>query len=180
MSTQMQVTVPAGVMPGMPFQMNTTSGPMQVTCPDGVQGGGQMIVNVPQAQSAQPAMCQPIQGAVVVAAQPAQAPVQQQMSRGKMDGQMHMVRDGCYCGVCYAGYVRISSDRNTLSWGPCCSCILLCCPCPIGTKTAIAPGSSEYYSRESNETFWFESPSKMRKFHPSFDSSQGLPMYRCC
>ena len=46
---QMQVTVPAGVGPGMAFQVNTPAGPMQVTCPPGATAGGQMLVNVPAA-----------------------------------------------------------------------------------------------------------------------------------
>lgn len=43
----MQVTVPEGVGPGMPFAVNTPSGQMQVTCPPGVSAGGAIIVNVP-------------------------------------------------------------------------------------------------------------------------------------
>ena len=46
---QMQVTVPKGIGPGMPFQVNTPTGPMQVVCPDGAFAGGQMMVNVPMA-----------------------------------------------------------------------------------------------------------------------------------
>ena len=44
---QMQVTVPKGISPGMPFMVNTPTGQMQVTCPPGVSAGGQMLVNVP-------------------------------------------------------------------------------------------------------------------------------------
>ena len=46
---QMKVTVPAGVEPGVQFQMNTPAGPMMVTCPAGVSAGGEMMVNVPLA-----------------------------------------------------------------------------------------------------------------------------------
>jgi len=44
---QMQVTVPAGVAPGMTFQVSTPSGLMMVTCPAGVGAGSVIIVNVP-------------------------------------------------------------------------------------------------------------------------------------
>lgn len=50
--SQMQVTVPAGVGPGMPFLIDTPYGQMQVTCPQGVTAGGQMLVHVPAAQLA--------------------------------------------------------------------------------------------------------------------------------
>ena len=36
---QMQVTVPAGVGPGMPFQVNTPAGPMNVAIPEGKAEG---------------------------------------------------------------------------------------------------------------------------------------------
>ena len=48
----MQVTVPPGAIPGMPFAVNTPAGQMQVTCPEGVSPGCQMIVNVPAAPTA--------------------------------------------------------------------------------------------------------------------------------
>ena len=41
---QMQVTVPAGVGPGMAFRSTRPEG-MQVVCPEGVSAGGQMLVN---------------------------------------------------------------------------------------------------------------------------------------
>ena len=64
---QMQVVVPAGVVPGMPFQVNTPSGPMQVVCPEGATAGSSMIVNVP----AMPvATAQPIASAAVMTAEP--------------------------------------------------------------------------------------------------------------
>ena len=46
--SQMQVMIPAGVSPGMPFQVNTAAGPMQFVCPQNAQGGMQMMVNVPE------------------------------------------------------------------------------------------------------------------------------------
>ena len=45
-TTQMQVTVPEGVGPGMPFIVETPIGHMQVICPSGVAAGGQIIIAV--------------------------------------------------------------------------------------------------------------------------------------
>ena len=42
--SQMQVTVPAGIGPGMPFLVNMPGAQMQVTCPEGVSAGGQMNI----------------------------------------------------------------------------------------------------------------------------------------
>jgi hypothetical protein len=49
---QMEVIVPAGVSPGMPFTVNTPAGQMQVTCPPDAHSGAKMIVNVPVMQVA--------------------------------------------------------------------------------------------------------------------------------
>ena len=49
--SQMQVTIPAGIGPGMPFQVNKANGPMQVVCPQNAQGGMEMMVNVPAQQA---------------------------------------------------------------------------------------------------------------------------------
>ena len=54
MQQQMQVTVPLGVGPGQPFQVNTPSGPMQVVCPPDASAGMPMLVNVPQMAAPQP------------------------------------------------------------------------------------------------------------------------------
>ena len=98
-TTQMQVVVPAGVSPGMPFQVNTPAGSMQVVCPPGAMAGSPMIVNVPLALGvppvAQAAAAEPLVmgmavdashgGVVVVAAQPvASAPVPHTMMHGSM------------------------------------------------------------------------------------------------
>lgn len=78
MSQQMQVTVPAGVSPGMLFQVNTPAGPMQVTCPNGATAGSSMVVNVPMAPVVVEAVAMPLtdQPAVMVAPQPMQMMVQ--------------------------------------------------------------------------------------------------------
>ena len=57
----MQVTVPPGVGPGMPFMVNTPTGQMQVTCPPDAVSGGQMIVNVPAQQVPQVVMAQTVE-----------------------------------------------------------------------------------------------------------------------
>ena len=73
MMQQMQVTVPAGIGPGMPFTVLTPAGQMQVVCPEGAVAGGQMVVNVPAVQSAQP---MPIVQPTMMAAPPvASAPI---------------------------------------------------------------------------------------------------------
>ena len=66
----MQVVIPEGVSPGMPFQVNTLSGPMQVVCPPGAAAGSPIMVHVPVNVVAQ-AVAQPI----VVAAQPMEEPI---------------------------------------------------------------------------------------------------------
>ena len=70
---QMQVIVPPGIGPGMPFTVLTPAGQMQVVCPEGAVAGGQMVVNVPAVQSAQP---MPIVQPMMMAAPPvASAPI---------------------------------------------------------------------------------------------------------
>ena len=57
---QMQVTVPPGIGPGMPFAVNTPAGQtLQVVCPPDAVPGSPMLVNVP----AEP---QPMVGAPMV------------------------------------------------------------------------------------------------------------------
>jgi len=82
---QMQVTVPAGVGPGMPFQVNTPAGPMQVTCPSNANAGSQMMVNVPAAQPMVVMAHAVSSDAVpVVAAQPMAAPQPMMMAQPMM------------------------------------------------------------------------------------------------
>ena len=92
MMQQMQVTVPAGVGPGMPFQVNTPTGPMQVTCPPNVTAGGQMLVNVPAApQPVVMATAVPAQPmAMAVPAQPMMAAPQPMVMQQPMMGQPPM------------------------------------------------------------------------------------------
>ena len=61
--SQMQVIVPLGVGPGMPFIVNTPAGSMQVTCPLDATAGSSIIVNVPQQTPAPVAIAYPAQPA---------------------------------------------------------------------------------------------------------------------
>ena len=72
MMQQMQVTVPAGIGPGMPFTVATPAGQMQVVCPEGAVAGGQMVVNVPVSAVVQPTAMQVVQP---VAQEGAPAPI---------------------------------------------------------------------------------------------------------
>ena len=87
---QMEVTVPAGVSPGMPFSVNTPAGQMQVTCPPDAYAGGKMVVNVPTAQPGiQLAMAQPVMAApqpMVMQAQPMAMQAQPMMMAAPMAG----------------------------------------------------------------------------------------------
>ena len=123
---QMQVTVPDGVGPGMPFIVDTPAGQMQVICPVDATAGGPMIVNVPvQAVVAQAVLPMaavveavpqaaanvPVQAVVAQAVVPmaavveavpqaavvqAVAPQSIMMSRGQMDGRVEEIQSGCY------------------------------------------------------------------------------------
>ena len=64
----MQIVVPAGVVAGQPFMVNTPSGLMQVVCPPGVKAGDPMQVNVPlPATTVVAAPVQPVAMGVVLA-----------------------------------------------------------------------------------------------------------------
>ena len=67
---QMQVTVPAGIGPGMPFTVATPAGQMQVVCPEGAVAGGQMVVNVPVSAVVQPTPMQVVQPTAMQVVQP--------------------------------------------------------------------------------------------------------------
>ena len=70
MMQQMQVTVPAGIGPGMPFTVATPAGQMQVVCPEGAVAGGQMVVNVPVSAVVQPTPMQVVQPTAMQVVQP--------------------------------------------------------------------------------------------------------------
>ena len=181
---QMQVVVPAGVGPGMPFQVNTPSGPMQVVCPAGTAAGSSILLNVP-VQVAQPTMvaAQPM----VVAAHPVvaptadpaimmgtpvqdvstmtSAPAPQGMNRqSEMDNRMNEVVSGCWgnqpAPCCYMTYLAISPEG--IYAGPCCCLCCLFCPCPpgmCGTFKPIAPGSATFKG-DDGSTWTFTSKTK--------------------
>ena len=72
----MQVTVPPGVQPGMPFQVNTPAGPMQVVCPPDAIAGSPMLINVPAAVVApQPVIMAEAMAAPVIMATPVEPTV---------------------------------------------------------------------------------------------------------
>ena len=159
MMQQMQVTVPAGIGPGMPFTVLTPAGQMQVVCPEGAVAGGQMVVNVPAVQSAQPMpIVQPmmmaappvasapiIMGATVVE-QPmvmataswetqAAPPQPQAMARAPMEGRVEEMETGCYgqqgAPCCWLMSVSWKdNDRTVITAGPGCFCCCCIGCCP--------------------------------------------------
>ena len=176
---QMQVTVPDGVGPGMPFIVNTPGGQMQVTCPVDANAGSPMIVNVPQA------VVQAVtQATVVQAVAVPQAPAA--MSRGKMDGRVAEIQSGCYtlsdCLCCYWAYYNVDANAGTVAYGPCCCVPMGCCPCPIPdeTKIAVARDASDFKSQNGGEDVAWETATRMRKYNPKYDPPQGSPMHKCC
>ena len=195
--SQMQVTVPANVSPGDPFQVNTPAGPMQVTCPPGVYSGHAIAINVPDTQpvmvTAEPVTVYPdYPGAQPVAYSsnsvypdypgvPA-APTPATMSRGKMDGRVREIRSGCYylseCPCCYCTYYGVDANAESVAIGPCCCIPLGCCPVATDKARAIQPGASHFQGKE--DALWWESSTSVRKFNKNFDPEQGTLMVKCC
>ena len=198
MATQMQVVVPAGVGPGMPFQVNTPTGPMQVVCPPGVAAGSPITINVPA--NVPVAVAQPM----VVAAQPigavaaesglmmgtavdvpqASAPVPQGMNRqSEMDNRMHEVSSGCYgtekMPCCYMTYLAISPEG--IRAGPCWCCIVCLCPCPpgmCGVFKPTAPGSGTFKGEDG--ALWTFTSNKHYVMNGGMGSSKDESMVRLC
>ena len=155
----MQVTVPDGVFPGMPFQVETPTGPMQVTAPPGSQPGGQMLVNVPAAPvvvvAAMPvadaapvsvsAAAMPVADAapVSVSAAVVSAPQPQQMS-GTV--RLDDIQDGWYglegCPTCCCMRIAFNHDKSAFSQGPCC-----CWQLPIGARYTAARRGKRHRAR---------------------------------
>ena len=138
----MQVNAPAGIGPGMPFEVNTPAGLMQVVCPQGATTGSPMLINVPQATcSGAPIVVaqaqylhpsaneEPILMGTAVS-QPIVAPAANSMTRGPMDGRMMEAQSGCYyqknapCCMCF--YLTFTSDRASYGISPmfCCASAL--------------------------------------------------------
>ena len=159
MMQQMQVTVPAGIGPGMPFTVLTPAGQMQVVCPEGAVAGGQMVVNVPAVQSAQPMpIVQPMMMAAppvasapiimgtTVSEQPMMAappqpqvmaapPQPQAMARAPMEGRVEEIEMGCYgqqgAPCCWLMSVSWKdNDRTVITAGPGCFCCCCIGCCP--------------------------------------------------
>ena len=193
---QMQVTVPEGVGPGMPFMVNTPAGQMQVTCPPNASAGGQMLVNVPMpAQpamvAAQPIMAQPMMGqpmmgqpqdAVVMGTVMQTAPQPQGMERGPMDGRVEEIQmgwytqDGCPCLF----FMRQSSnaDRTLIMSGPGCFCMCCigCCPGCCGKWKMKAPGTATYTGDMSEVMTWL-SPTQYKM---NGGMASGETYSKCC
>lgn len=196
---QMQVVIPEGVSPGMPFQVITPSGPMQVVCPPGAAAGSPIMVSVPVVAQAvaQPmvvaaqSMEEPImmgtaldasQGATMVGSAP--APQSMSMQRSEMDGRMNEVASGCYglksLPCCYITYARVSPEH--VSVGPCCCCFGLCiCPCPgcCGDFRPIAPGSASFKEPFDGTTWTFTSPTTFVA-NGGMGGSKNEPYVRYC
>ena len=111
---QMQVTVPLGIGPGMPFQVETPSGMMQVICPPGVEGGQQIAVSVPAPVVQTVATPSAVTGTPVMT----NAPVPMEMGRAPPPG---CPDGGVYRRVAYVGPV-------TCIVSCCCGCPLCCIP----------------------------------------------------
>ena len=178
---QMQVTVPAGVGPGMPFMVDTPSGQVQVTCPPGAMAGGQMLVNVPAAQPVMMVQAVPDQIVMGVAmdapmAQPVAAPNAQEMGRGKMDGSLSELESGCYmipapC-CCLAYYLTVDVQNEQVNQGPCCFLLVCCCPCSTGqVYKAVAAGSSEF-KRPDGEYLAWQTRNTLNKRYPSMEAEE--------
>ena len=192
----MQVTVPPGIFPGMPFLVETAAGQMQVTCPPDATQGQQMLVNVPVAQPtavpmgepmaepmAQP-MCQPM----VVAAMPVVAPDPQVMAvpgmqaPGPMDDRVGEIKSGCYhqlgAPCCYLQYLNVQATHSTVVAGPgCfCCCVVGCCPGCCGTFVA-PPGTAAFKAQGSSETLTWQTP---RSFKMTGGMSSGETYVKSC
>ena len=189
---QMQVTVPDGVGPGMPFIVSTPAGPMQVICPVNATAGGAMVVNVP----VQAVVVQAVPMAAEVEVVPqgvvvqAVAPQSSTMSRGQMDGRVEEIQSGCYtlsdCVCCYWVYYKVDARAGTVNMGTCCCIPLGCCPgCCMyeERKKAVAPGASDFKAVKqdgSGEDVVWETATRLRKYHPSYDPPEGTRMHKQC
>ena len=173
MMQQMEVTVPAGIGPGMPFIVNTPTGQMQVTCPQGATAGGQMLVSVPTAApvAVKPVvvLAEPTAGAdqpVVVTGtvvpeqvfQPTQTvPMQQSMQRASpMANREQELKDGCYyqqnAPCCFLMQLKFdNAEKTQLSMGPgCfCCCVVGCCPGCCGVYNYDYPDSQSGVYKEA-------------------------------
>ena len=97
MQQQMQVTVPANVMPGQAFLVNMPGGQMQVTCPPNAGPGQAILVEQPMMQPPgqamivqQPMMQQPVAAAVMTPAAPVPMQMEQPMMGVALPGQPMM------------------------------------------------------------------------------------------
>ena len=148
-----------------------------------------MIVNVP----VQAVVVQAVPMAAEVEVVPqgvvvqAVAPQSNTMSRGQMDGRVEEIQSGCYtlsdCVCCYWVYYKVDARAGTVTMGTCCCIPLGCCPgCCMHEerKIAVAPGASDFRHRNGGEDVYWETPTRMRKYHPQYDPPRGTAMHKMC
>ena len=155
-----------------------------------VEAVPQAAVNVPvqavvaQAVVPMAAVVEAVPQAAVV--QAAVAPQSIMMSRGQMDGRVEEIQSGCYtlsdCLCCYWAYYKVDARAGTVTYGPCCCIFMGCCPVviPDEIKIAVAPGASDFRHRNGGEDVYWETPTRMRKYHPQYDPPRGTAMHKCC
>ena len=182
---QIQVTIPAGIVPGMFFQVDTRHGPMQAECPPGVEAGSAILVSVPALGALPVVTAQPL----VAVGQPVEiavhgAPIAQAMERSKMEGRMAEAKSGCYVykpnPLCGMEFLRVSETE--IMGGPCCLCGLCCCPCPTGwcgKYAPIAPRSASYKEGSSSTVLVWTSPTTY-KIYGGPMNNQGDEMTWAC
>ena len=129
--SQMQVVVPAGVMPGQAFQVQTPDGVMlQTVVPAGVEPGQTIMITTEQTM------------------QPAQ-PAQMTMQREDLSAE-----DAAAAREIAAGLVGTWQARGYSR--PCCFCPLICClPSTLTGSTVIGPlGANNTYPMETSGAIW--------------------------
>lgn len=151
---QMQVTVPAGIGPGMMFMVNTPAGQMmQITCPDGVTAGGQVMVAVPMV-------------AVPMVNSEADQELVEMMRRG---GIFHTDKP-----------VAVGPARFDVEWNSQGTTVsglvnvkLCCCCCPIATVTFTNQFSPDFKSYTSTTSEGFTETGTL----VSFDAANKVATY---
>ena len=152
-TVQMQVTIPPDVYPGMPFQVNTPAGAMQVIAPEGTQPGGQMLVNIPS-------VLQPAVAGML--GTPVNAPQPMQMSAPAFD--INEIQDGWYgmegCPTCCLQKIVFNADKSAITWGPCLCWNILPYPCILPNAFEATPLGSSTFTSGSGEKYVWLTPTR--------------------